>query len=170
MSLPVASQSNTDGRSPEKNEGDTSCSICQGAGWLANAVPLGHPLFGVLTPCACTEAERARRRKLALYELSNLAPFHGKTFASFNVFVPGLRPVVPRVLAYAQQPDGWLSLLGPYGVGKTHLAAAIAHEVLARDEPVLFVVAPDLLDHLRTTFGPQSTVSYDERFTLVRDV
>ena len=169
MSLPVASQSNIDGRSLEENGGSASCSICQGAGWLANAVPLGHPLFGVLTPCACTEAERARRRTLALYELSNLAPFHGKTFASFNVFVPGLRAVVPRVLAYAQQPDGWLSLLGPYGVGKTHLAAATAHEVLARDEPVLFVVAPDLLDHLRTTYGPQSTVSYDERFTLVRD-
>jgi DNA replication protein DnaC len=115
------------------------------------------------------EAKRTGRRTMALYELSNLAPFHDKTFANFNVFVPGLRAIVPRVLAYAQHPDGWLSLLGPYGVGKTHLAAATAHEVLARDEPVLFVVAPDLLDHLRTTYGPQSTVSYDERFTLVRD-
>jgi DNA replication protein DnaC len=169
MSLPVPSPSTPSAQSPEENRGSTSCSICHGAGWLANAVPLGHPLFGTLTPCACTEAEHARRRKLALHELSNLAPFHGKTFANFNVFVPGLRAVVPRILTYAEQPDGWLSLLGPYGVGKTHLAAAIAYEVLARDEPVLFVVAPDLLDHLRTTYGPHSTVSYDERFTLVRD-
>lgn len=61
------------------------------------------------------------------------------------------------------------SLLGAYGVGKTHLAAAIAHEALARDGPVLFVIAPDLLDHLRATFGPDSTVSYDDRFALVRD-
>ena len=37
-------------------------------------------------------------------------------------------------------------------------------------EQVLFAVVPDLLDHLRATFGPQSTVSYDERFELVRSV
>jgi len=53
---------------------------------------------------------------------------------------------------------------------KTHLAAAIAHEALDRGERVLFAVVPDLLDHLRATFGPQSTVAYDERFELVRSV
>jgi DNA replication protein DnaC len=35
---------------------------------------------------------------------------------------------------------------------------------------VLFTIIPDLLDHLRATFGPQSTVAYDERFELVRNV
>jgi DNA replication protein DnaC len=29
---------------------------------------------------------------------------------------------------------------------------------------------PDLLDHLRATFNPESAVSYDERFDLVRSV
>lgn len=29
---------------------------------------------------------------------------------------------------------------------------------------------PDLLDHLRATFGPSSEVAYDERFELVRNV
>ena len=32
----------------------------------------------------------------------------------------------------------------------------------------LFVVAPDLLDHLRSTFGPNSNVTYDEMFEEVR--
>jgi DNA replication protein DnaC len=93
-----------------------------------------------------------------------------KTFATFNPFVPGLREVVPQARAYARKPDGWLTLLGPYGTGKTHLAAAIANEALNREEQVLFAVVPDLLDHLRATFGPQSTVAYDERFELVRSV
>jgi DNA replication protein DnaC len=32
----------------------------------------------------------------------------------------------------------------------------------------MFVVVPDLLDHLRSTFGPRSTVSLDRRFEDVR--
>jgi DNA replication protein DnaC len=32
----------------------------------------------------------------------------------------------------------------------------------------LFVVVPDLLDHLRSTFNPQSPISYDKLFEQVR--
>ncbi len=32
----------------------------------------------------------------------------------------------------------------------------------------MFVVVPDLLDHLRATFNPNSSVSYDRRFEEVR--
>src|SRR6185503_9804295 len=48
--------------------------------------------------------------------------------------------------------------------------AAIAHEVLGRGHAVLFPVVPDLLDPLRTTFGPQSTIAYDEQFDFLRTV
>jgi DNA replication protein DnaC len=146
------------------------CAICHGAGWVKEAVPFGHPNFGVLFPCQCKQAEWARQKAAEVAQLSNLDGVRDKTFATFNPLVPGLREVVPRIRSYALRPDGWLTLLGPYGVGKTHLAAAIAHEALAREEHILFVVVPDLLDHLRATFGPQSIVSYDERFELVRTV
>ena len=71
---------------------------------------------------------------------------------------------------YAEQPDGWLVFTGDNGVGKTHLAAAIANQSRAAGISTLFVVVPDLLDHLRHTFGPQSDVSYDELFEGVRTV
>jgi DNA replication protein DnaC len=35
---------------------------------------------------------------------------------------------------------------------------------------VFFTVVPDLLDHLRATFGPGSDVTYDELFEAVRNV
>jgi DNA replication protein DnaC len=149
---------------------DAVCPACQGGGWLKEAVPFGHPHFGVLFPCTCTQAAWERRTAQQLLALSNLAPLRDKTFATFNPFVPGLRAVVPRISSYARQPDGWLTLLGPYGVGKTHLAAAIANAALDRHEQVLFTVVPDLLDHLRATFGPQSTVAYDARFELIRTI
>ena len=34
--------------------------------------------------------------------------------------------------------------------------------------PPLFIMVPDLLDHLRSTFSPESTVSYDRRFDEVK--
>jgi len=146
------------------------CALCKGVRWIKEAVPFGHPHFSILFPCACLQAEWARRAAVELARLSNLAAMRDKTFATFNPFVPGLREVVPPVRTYARKPDGWLTLLGPYGTGKTHLAAAIANEALNREEPVLFAAVPDLLDHLRATFGPQSAVAYDERFELVRTV
>ena len=63
----------------------------------------------------------------------------------------------------------WLLLKGSYGTGKTHLAAAIANYRLANGDPVLFITVPDLLDHLRSAYGPSSEVAYDETFEQVRN-
>ncbi|NTU80648.1 MAG: ATP-binding protein [Chloroflexales bacterium] len=133
-------------------------------------MPYGHPRFGTLMPCPCTQAERQQRRQATLEQLSNIADFRDQTFATFDPDVPGVRKAFLRAHAFAQQPQGWLLLFGPYGAGKTHLAAATANQVLDRGEPVLFAVVPDLLDHLRATFGPTSEVGYDERFEQVRSV
>ncbi len=66
---------------------------------------------------------------------------------------------------FAQTPHGWLVLSGTYGVGKTHLAAAIAnYQVEHARADVMFVVVPDLLDYLRASFSPQSAQSLDRRF------
>jgi len=70
--------------------------------------------------------------------------------------------------AYAEKPEGWLLLQGPYGAGKTHLAAAIANYRESQGYPIMFVVVPDLLDHLRATFSPESTTTYDQRFEEIR--
>ncbi|PDW05130.1 hypothetical protein CJ255_00085 [Candidatus Viridilinea mediisalina] len=133
-------------------------------------MPYGHPRFAELIPCACKQAEQQQRRQGTLEQLSNLADVRSLTFAAFNPDVPGVRKAYLRAREFAQQPQGWLLLFGPYGVGKTHLAAAVANAVLAGGTQVLFTVVPDLLDHLRATFGPNSEVGYDERFELVRTV
>jgi DNA replication protein DnaC len=64
---------------------------------------------------------------------------------------------------------GWLALVGGYGSGKTHLAAAIANYQQDRGTNVIFVTIPDLLDYLRVTFSPSSTGSFDRRFNMVRN-
>jgi len=71
--------------------------------------------------------------------------------------------------AFAAEPKGWLVLAGPSGCGKTHLAAAIANERINLGYPAFFITMPDLLDHLRSTFSPDSEVPYDEFFEQVRN-
>lgn len=69
---------------------------------------------------------------------------------------------------FAKTPDGWLLFLGETGCGKTHLAAAIVNYRYEAGQPALFVVVPEFLDHLRSTFSPDSKVSYDQLFESVK--
>ena len=69
---------------------------------------------------------------------------------------------------FAKSPEGWLVLLGASGCGKTHLAAAIANYRYQAKQPALFIVVPDFLDYLRSTFSPESKVSYDQLFERVK--
>jgi DNA replication protein DnaC len=145
------------------------CPECGGIGYYKEAVPFGHPRFGMLVPCKCKLADRARRTANDLLEMSNLSAFQDKTFETFDTDMRGVKRAFLRAVEFAKKPDGWLVFFGNYGVGKTHLASAIANELLKQNYRVLFAVVPDLLDHLRSTFGPSSEVQYDQRFELIRD-
>ena len=63
----------------------------------------------------------------------------------------------------------WITFFGSTGVGKTHLAIAIANVCLEQNKDILFVFVPDLMDYLRSTFHPDSNVAYDRVFNEVRD-
>ena len=70
---------------------------------------------------------------------------------------------------YAQDPQGWLVLMGPTGSGKTHLVHAIANERLKLGRDILYFQVADLLDYLRVTYSPDSPVTYDKLFEEVRN-
>ena len=131
--------------------------------------PVTHPNFSRLFPCVCKLEEQQRRSQDALRTFSDLTAFRDQSFETFEPNVKGARDAYDATLNYARNPDGWLLLVGPYGCGKTHLAAAIANHALhVKQMAPIFAVVPDLLDHLRTAFGPEAETTYDQRFNAVR--
>jgi DNA replication protein DnaC len=154
------------------------CPLCGGLGFVREEVPVDDPRFGKLFPCRCRLSGLEQQRVERLRATSNLQHLARMTFERFKPEGYGLPPdkaanlrlAYDSARQYAEHPQGWLVLLGGYGCGKTHLAAAIANQALERGQAVLFMPVPDLLDYLRATYAPNSPVRYDERFDEVRSV
>ncbi len=157
--------------------GKPDCPHCGGLGYVMPALAPNAPGFGRAVVCVCRAADQEKTRLDSLMKMSQIGALADCTFEAFLPEGHGLtqarqrnlRQAYERAADYARAPHGWLILKGGYGCGKTHLAAAIANYRLTEGLPVLFVNTPDLLDHLRATFNPESTVSYDERFDQVRN-
>jgi DNA replication protein DnaC len=161
------------GNAPAEPEPEPACPICKDYGFVRHDVPLGHADFGRAIACSCRQGEIRDR----LARRSHLGALTDRTFETF--LPAGRTPLAEpakRMLAeslekcrlYAEEPPTWLLLTGPPGCGKTHLAAAIANRQIELGTEVFFSVVPDLLDHLRATFGPGSDVSYDDLFETVK--
>ncbi|HST87896.1 MAG TPA: ATP-binding protein [Ktedonobacterales bacterium] len=162
---------------PRRAPAEDVCPVCHGAGYYRMDVPVGDPSFGQPIPCACKEREIEERRRRNLDRFFSLKPFSTKTFETFDTAVPGVREAYEVARRFADNVAGlssdeprWLLLMGGYGTGKTHLAAAVAHRWLAAGQSVFFAVVPDLLDHLRAAFAPSSEMPYDEMFDTIREV
>lgn len=140
-------------------------------------MPLDHPDFGSIVPCVCASEESTESRAERLRRYSNIGALSRLTFT--NLIARGrsagareqelYQRCVADARAFADAPEGWLLLSGASGCGKTHIAAAIVNRIVERGEPVLFVVVPDLLDHLRAAYQPGAEIGYDELFERVRN-
>lgn len=162
----------------EADDADT-CPVCGGYGVITYDVEVHDERFGKAYPCPrCGEDTRREQRRQTLRKLSNLDAHTGSTFGSFETDLPtlgaqqasSLRSALDICMRFAENPDGWLLLQGGYGCGKTHLAAAIANTCVDNGIATLFMTTPDLLDHLRSTFGPSSEVQYDQMFDRVSNI
>jgi DNA replication protein DnaC len=158
---PRASSQEDTGAWSAADDDEPACPLCGGAGFVRAPVSLGHPDFGKALPCRCIAEESEEQRSARLRRYSNLGPLSRLTFD--NLIEAGRSSnsrdqevfalCVATAREFADEPHGWLVLLGPSGCGKTHVAAAIANGCIQQGRPALFVVAPDLLDHLRASYS-----------------
>ncbi len=147
-----------------------NCEKCQDRGFLRYDVPVDHPSFGQVYQCDCRLRDIAHDRLEKLRKLSNLNAFSESSFDDFDPGVSGTQQAFEEALNFAADPtQRWLVLSGPVGVGKTHLAVAIAQYAIEQNSmAAYFAAVPDLMDHLRSSFAPASEEGYDERFEEIR--
>jgi DNA replication protein DnaC len=179
----AAGTSKASSQSGPKNEargdqlGDPGCPICHGLGYLRRDVPVDDPAFGQLEICSCRYNEVTARIRSRLFRLSHLDEMKELTFDNFNPrgrigYGPQQQDSIERAYnlsrQYAESLEGWLLIQGPFGSGKSHLAAAIANAAVAVGVPTLFLTVPDLLDSLRFAFDAED-VTFEERFESIRN-
>lgn len=154
------------------------CPICGGVGFLRRNLPVGDPDFGRLVPCVCQQNKSNQAAKRRLYEMSNLEAFKTMTFNDFSVQgrlgladeqIRSLQYALSQAQQFTGNPRGWLLLMGTYGCGKTHLAAAIANSCVEFGMKTIFLTVPDLLDWLRYTYDATDE-TFEQRFEELRNV
>lgn len=158
--------------------GDPDCPKCLGIGYIHQDLPVEHPDFGRLVICSCRIDEELEQERQRLLRRSNLSAFENMRFETFSVQgrfglaeqqVNSLKAALNSAQHFAQERDGWLLLMGPYGCGKTHLASAIANYAVDQKIPTLFLTVPDLLDWMRAAYSNLEQ-TYEDRFEEIRNI
>ena len=164
-------------KSKPKKQAEDVCPICGGIGYVRRDLPIDDPNFGILEICQCQKENYQRASVQRLYSVSNLEAFKEMTFDTFDISGFNNSKEINKTLEvafntaknYAGHLNGWLLLMGSYGCGKTHLAAAIANEVVSMGVETLFLTVPDLLDWLRYSFSSDET-TYESRFEEIKNI
>ncbi len=158
--------------------GKPDCPICGGIGYLRRDLPIEHPDFGKMVPCTCRSDEITQSAKARLFRMSSLEALHNLRFDNFEKRghigmakhqADSLENAYNQALNFAEHRQGWLLMLGRYGCGKTHLAAAVANHAIEAGVSTLFLTVPDLLDWLRYAYAG-AEMSFEERFEEIREI
>jgi len=160
------------------------CSLCHDTGWVVTEK-------GALL-CLCRQKERLERKKSAAGLTQALVDNRFEDFCLdyYPEYIKTEKGTSYRALAKkalnaardfsrncaalygkvdkknprqkAKNPIQGLLFEGEAGMGKTHLASAIANELLEKEVDVLFLVVPEFLDTLRFSYNNENNANEEE--------
>ena len=144
-----------------------TCPLCRGTGWKLVARPDGA-LGSVAAACDCGAEERAvrvieRARIPKRYEHCDFESYvtdlaDGKSWTAQHA--QSLKQAKLLTQAFVRDYPGanekGLLLMGPSGVGKTHLAVAALKELMKRGHAGLFCDYRELLKEIQASYNPAS--------------
>ena len=161
------------------------CSLCSGTGWktvarpeknteaaeLAQPAQAGDSRMVWAVPCECTMDDRASRiftraRIPERYRHCDFDNFETDSeyligtpaeVAAWNRSMEQARLVVQGFTRnYPAAKEHGLLLMGPCGVGKTHLAVAALQELMRRGHSCLFYDYRELLKEIQDSYNPET--------------
>jgi DNA replication protein DnaC len=162
------------------------CPVCQGSGWKVverttkgaqalaadrSGSAVGEPKMVWAVPCDCTTADRAghvlgrsrvperyRHCDFENYEADNeIENVSREQLAAWNRSLAQAKLVVQRFAAeFPVGNENGLLLMGPCGVGKTHLAVAALKEIILRGHSGLFYDYRELLKEIQDSYNSEN--------------
>jgi DNA replication protein DnaC len=108
---------------------------------------------GLLVPCAaCQVVASWVATSLSKYSSAN-GIAKTQTFENFADYDGGLHRCKQAAQAFATHPQGWLTITGKFGNGKSHLCAAVYNHLQTTNRAAIFVTMPDLAASIRECFS-----------------
>lgn len=162
------------------------CPVCQGSGWKVverttkgaqalaaerSGPAVGEPKMVWAVPCDCTTADRAghvlgrarvperyRHCDFENYEADNeIENVSREQLAAWNRSLTQAKLVVQRFATeFPVGNENGLLLMGPCGVGKTHLAVAALKEITLRGHSGLFYDYRELLKEIQDSYNSEN--------------
>lgn len=134
------------------------CPVCDDTGWKS----IGDGASRRVTRCDCRRQERNLKlleqaripRRYEHCELSNYEIMNGHAQSLSSALMGAKR----FVAEYPVERAGLL-IIGPIGVGKTHLAVGIAKEIVAKGIPCLFYDYRELLKEIQNSYNASVAVT-----------
>jgi DNA replication protein DnaC len=126
------------------------CSVCGDARYLREDLPVGHPRFGIISPCpACNQKAIDAACGLMTHERA----------VTLDRLItkdrPGAQAMKRAGIKFISSPVGFLSVHGSCGNAKTVLLQAVVNSCLANGVEARYLTAHELLDYLREAFDPK---------------
>ncbi|MBO8169324.1 MAG: ATP-binding protein [Thermoanaerobacteraceae bacterium] len=125
-----------------------------------------------ITPCECREKYQLKQLITASNMSDNLRQ---KGFKNFKV-TPKTKAMFDMAYKYVKRHEELikagkgLAITGSVGVGKTHILAAVANNLLAKKIPVCFVNTPDLIAELRQAQFSSNKHEYERKIRALSKV
>lgn len=146
-------------------DGGPWCAQCRGWRVVRREVDVTDPDFGKAVECPSCGSGVLMQRRLDRMWGDMPEAFRNLRLDTF----PATTPEQLRLRAKLQvwlEGDRWLYLHGKPGRGKTGLAVAVLHELIAKGQSGLFKVVPDLLERIRRTYHSRESYESSEQDVL----
>lgn len=145
------------------------CLLCHGSGWRYPVVD-GRTEYSKVVSCPCRAEEAARNKARAMLEYCRLPERAGDwTFETFKVTKDTREAYEAAIRLAEESPEiKWLTLLGDWDRGKSHLLFAICQRWIARGRPARYAYVPMMLKELKQAFDHKG--EYDRLFNFFCNV